>query len=174
MARFYIRPLASGGFKLDFLILEFWDSQVGQQSGLRIFMFGKKMQTRMNGLRRFWVVAILLCSSCSGKSHLIGCSTAGDQGASTHPASFSLPIVHKYSQKGRELLMKARGLPPVGDNKLPATAIAEWPLEETREYYDMLRRHDHARLHGGRRQLLAGNTVYTFAAGNESEQLFLE
>lgn len=137
-------------------------------------MSGKKMQTRMNGFRRLWVVAILLCSSCSGKNHLIGCSSAGDQGASTHPASFSLPIVHKYSQRGRELIMKARGLPPVGDNKLAATGIAEWPQEGTREYYDMLRRHDHARLHGGRRQLLAGNTVYTFAAGNETEQPFSE
>ncbi len=137
-------------------------------------MCGKKMQTRTNGFRRLWVVAILLCSSCSGKNHFIGCSSAGDQGASTHPPSFSLPIVHKYSQRGRELLMKARGLPPMGDNKLPATAIAEWPLEGTREYYDMLRRHDHARLHGGRRQLLAGNTVYTFAAGNETEQPFSE
>jgi hypothetical protein len=70
--------------------------------------------------------------------------------------------------------MKARGLPPVGDNKLAATVIAEWPVEGTREYYDMLRRHDHARLQGDRRQLLAGNTVYTFAAGNETEQPFLE
>jgi hypothetical protein len=115
------------------------------------------------------LAALLVCSGSSGV--LIGCAAGQSSDDSSVMGSFtSLRTVHKYSESAREIMLERYG------DDHPA---ASWPVQGSVEYYQLLRNHDGARLaavaSGSRRHLLSTAstppTSYTFAEGNETQQL---
>ncbi|CAM6033699.1 unnamed protein product [Sphagnum compactum] len=79
--------------------------------------------------------------------------------------ALSLEIMHKFSDKAREVL-RAR------NSREEEEDVANWPAHGSMEYYEMLRYHDIIR-HGSRLLVDASSTSqYFFAPGNLTLQLF--
>ncbi|CAM6073904.1 unnamed protein product [Sphagnum tenellum] len=94
-------------------------------------------------------------------SFMIGCANAD-----TSRPALSLEIMHKFSDKAREVL-RARN-----NREEEEEDVANWPAHGSMEYYEMLRYHDIIR-HGSRLLVDASSTSqYFFAPGNLTLQLF--
>jgi len=85
----------------------------------------------------------------------------------TSRPALSLEIMHKFSDKAREVL-RARN----NREEEEEEDVANWPAHGSMEYYEMLRYHDIIR-HGSRLLVDASSTSqYFFAPGNLTLQLF--
>jgi hypothetical protein len=118
-----------------------------------------RMETRIvGGILNMWLLLVVFSTMVS---FMIGCANAD----SSRPV-LSLEIMHKFSDKAREVL-RAR------NNREEAEEdVANWPAHGSMEYYEMLRYHDIIR-HGSRLLVDASSTSqYFFAPGNLTLQLF--
>ncbi|CAK9881610.1 unnamed protein product [Sphagnum jensenii] len=116
------------------------------------------METRIvGGLLNMWLLFVVFSTMVS---FMIGCANAD-----TSRPALSLEIMHKFSDKAREVL-RAR------NNREEEEDVANWPAHGSMEYYEMLRYHDIVR-HGSRLLVDASSTSqYFFAPGNLTLQLF--
>ncbi|KAH8954736.1 hypothetical protein BDL97_08G096500 [Sphagnum fallax] len=117
-----------------------------------------RMETRIfGGLLNMWLLLVVFSTMVS---FMIGCANAD-----TSRPALSLEIMHKFSDKAREVL-RAR------NNREEEEDVANWPAHGSMEYYEMLRYHDIIR-HGSRLLVDASSTSqYFFAPGNLTLQLF--
>ncbi|CAM6024898.1 unnamed protein product [Sphagnum balticum] len=117
------------------------------------------METRIvGGLLNMWLLLVVFSTMVS---FMIGCANAD-----TSRPALSLEIMHKFSDKAREVL-RARN-----NREEEEEDVANWPAHGSMEYYEMLRYHDIIR-HGSRLLVDASSTSqYFFAPGNLTLQLF--
>ncbi len=119
-----------------------------------------RMENRIvGGLLNMWLLLVVFSTVVS---FMIGCANAD-----TSRPALSLEIMHKFSDKAREVL-RARN----NREQEEEEDVANWPAHGSMEYYEMLRHHDIIR-HGSRLLVGASSTSqYFFAPGNLTLQLF--